>query len=51
MDNIYLDELIDKLRETENLDEIANIIEEIERNDLNENFRTNKSQYDRNFRA
>ncbi|UNY47183.1 hypothetical protein HHOHNEGG_00006 [Clostridium phage LPCPA6] len=51
MENIYLDELIDKLRGTEDLEEIAKIIEEIERNNLNENFRANKIQYDRNFRA
>lgn len=43
MENIYLDELINKLRETEDLDEIAKLIEEIERNDLNENFRANQS--------
>lgn len=51
MENFYLDELMDKLRKTENLNEIAKLIEEIERNDLNENFRTNKSEYGSNFRT
>lgn len=51
MEDIYLDELINKLRGTENLEEIAKLIEEIERIDLNENFRTNKSEYGSNFRA